>query len=69
MDTPDLQLPMPFLVGDTVHDMLTQSQAKVVGLSYEEGKTPKGTSIGCWAIWLENDYLGGGRHPWEIEKV
>lgn len=45
--------------GDVVWDDLTHSLAKIV--RYD----PPVTSL-CGGYWLDNDYLGGGRHPWEI---
>lgn len=44
-------------VGDTVYDDLTGFNVKVLKLTNTDG------IIG---IWLESDWLGGGRHPWEI---
>lgn len=46
-------------VGDTIFDDLTGKNAKVIKLTQEDHL------IG---IWLENDWLGGGRHPWEVSR-
>ena len=61
----------PFRVGQEVWDTLTRSKATVIGISYEEGKRA-GSNINCvgaWGIWLDNDYAGGGRHPWEVDEL
>jgi hypothetical protein len=46
--------------GDIVWDDLTASKAKIIKVSVDRG---------CVGYWLDNDYLGGGRHPWEISKT
>ena len=57
-------------VGDTVYDCLTKKEAKVIGIKYEEGSFGDNeTSVGCWGIWVDNDWCGGARHPWEITKI
>lgn len=56
-------------VGSKVFDDLTRTEATVIGVNYSEGKTPSGLSIGCVGYWLDNDYLGGGRHPWEVTEL
>lgn len=45
-------------VGDTVWDSLTMTEARVIGIEVHDGQTP--------GIWLNNEHVGGGRHPWEI---
>ncbi len=47
-------------IGDEVHDDLTSKRSKIINITED----PKGN----FGIWLDNDYLGGGRHPWEISK-
>jgi len=59
----------PCRVGEVVWDDLMRSEATVVGMDYSKGKTPQGNHIGSWGIWLDNDWLGGGRHPWEITRL
>jgi len=46
--------------GDIVWDDLTASKAKIIKVSVDRG---------CVGYWLDNDYLGGGRYPWEISKT
>jgi len=46
--------------GDLVLDTLTKTNCKVVSLSHDE--------YGNRAIWVESDYLDGGRFPWEIDQ-
>lgn len=58
-------------VGDTVQDDLTMTLAKVVGIEWADGtvrdsRNKKVRYAGCVAVWLDNEYLDGGRHPWEI---
>lgn len=58
-------------VGDTVHDDLTGKEAVVVGIEYRNGVKDGDNQnhFHCWAIWLGNDYVGGGRHPWEVTAI
>jgi hypothetical protein len=60
-----------FKVGDVVHDDLTGHEAIVIGVSYENGTVNHrlAEAIHTVGYWLNNDYLGGGRHPWEISKI
>ncbi|HEY2525794.1 MAG TPA: hypothetical protein VGI29_12095 [Candidatus Binataceae bacterium] len=44
--------------GETVWDNLTGRNAKILRVDMDE--------FGNVAVWLEGDYLGGGRFPWEI---
>lgn len=44
--------------GETVWDDLTGTNARVLRVEADE--------FGNIGVWLENDYLGGGRFPWEI---
>jgi hypothetical protein len=62
---------IPWKVGDKVKDDLTMTVATVVGVEWANGnvrdsKGKRHKYAGCVAIWLDNDYLDGGRHPWEI---
>jgi len=47
--------------GDEVHDDLTRTVCKIVIITVDE--------FGNKGIWLDNGYLDGGRHPWEISPV
>lgn len=47
-------------LGDVILDDLTGKKCKIVKLT----KSVSG-SVG---VWLDNEYLKGGRHPWEISK-
>lgn len=46
--------------GETVRDDLTGRNARILRVDFDE--------FGNAAIWLESDYLGGGRFPWEISR-
>lgn len=50
-------------VGDTVWDDLTGTKAKVTRISVS---TSEPQTVG---IWLDSEYLDGGRHPWEISLI
>jgi len=63
---PDLK--QPFRIGEKIYDVLTEKTANVIGIQYSDGKTPSGNSVKTWSIYVDNDYLDGRRHPWEIEK-
>lgn len=45
-------------VGDRVMDDLTNEIKTVISISKDRH--------GNVGIWLDSDYLGGGRHPWEV---
>jgi len=66
-------LVQPFEVDEEVYDDLTGKVCKVVGLSYEVGRNdpeqPNVSSVGCWGVWIDSEYLSGGRHPWELSKL
>ena len=63
----------PFNIDQEVYDDLTQRVCRVVGLSYEIGRTdpehPNVSSVGCWGVWIDSEYLSGGRHPWELSEL
>ena len=61
----------PFKVGERVIDDLTKEEAIVIGIEYKEGKRRGDveSSMGCWAVWIDNPYVGGGRHPWEVSSL
>lgn len=48
--------------GDIVWDTLTGQNVKLLRIEHDG----KSVSPGCW---VESDYLGGGRHPWEISPA
>jgi hypothetical protein len=52
-----------FQAGDLVFDDLTGKDAIITTITL--GDAP-GKPIGYW---VDNDYLEGGRHPWEITKI
>ena len=62
-----------FAIGEEVYDDLTREICKVVGLSFEIGRcdpyNPNVSSVGCWGIWIDSEWLKGARHPWEITKL
>lgn len=49
-----------FELNETVFDDLTRKLGKILKI------TGKDSILGYW---LDNDYLGGGRHPWELTKI
>ena len=49
-----------FEVGDMVLDDLTGKIVKIVKITKNRGV------IGYW---VDDEYLSGGRHPWEITKL
>lgn len=57
------ELNIEFQAGDLVHDDLTGKDAIITTISIGDGP---GKSIGYW---VNNDYLEGGRHPWELTKI
>ncbi len=71
--------PARFDIGQEVWDDLTQQKAKVIGMSVDDGVTYHYDAKGKykkvingarnWAIYLDNDYLDGGRHPWEVTDL
>jgi hypothetical protein len=50
-----------FFIGQTIFDDLTETKAKIINITTDKN--------GRTGIWLNNDYLKGGRHPWEITKL
>lgn len=52
---------MNFKVGDLVKDDLTRTVATIVKIDISPD--------GIVGIWLDNDYLEGGRHPWEVTEL
>ena len=72
MFLPNLQ----FSIGETVYDDLTKKPARIIGITCSVGK--QGTHKGAgtypdefWVIgyWVDNTWVDGGRHPWEISKL
>jgi hypothetical protein len=45
-------------VGEVVWDDLTRTNATIVSKKFDE--------YGNLGYWLDNDYVGGGRFPWEV---
>lgn len=61
-----------FEVGEKVFDDLTAKEATVIGISWARGFTENNrlrNQLDTLGYWLDNDYLGGGRHPWELTKL
>ena len=60
---------MEFGLGEKVNDDLTGETATIIGIETKMGRCNgidyHGQVVGYW---LDNDWLGGGRHPWEITK-
>lgn len=67
----DVKMTPPFIVGERVRDTLTRKFHTVIGISYKNGHCDdKLTNCHhCWGIWIDSDYFGGGRHPWELTKT
>lgn len=67
-----MKIETEFSVGDKVWDDLTGKEAEIIGISFSNGYT-EGNKYRCAmetvGYWLDNDYLSGGRHPWEISKL
>ena len=65
-----METPLGLSVGNKVYDLLTESEATIVGIKYAEGNFGGlETSMGCWGYWLDNDWCSGARHGWEISKL
>jgi hypothetical protein len=61
-----------FSIGDLVWDDLTRAVVKILGVEYKNGKRnrqAKRTACHTIAYWVDNRYLGGGRHPWELSSL
>jgi hypothetical protein len=62
---------LPFIVGEKVRDDLTCKEATVIGIEYFDGRKYGSniTQLGSIGVWLDNEYLNGARHPWEVSKL
>jgi ribose 5-phosphate isomerase RpiB len=60
-----------FEVGEKVHDDLTHKEATIICIEFKDGckQGEFAHALKTIGYWLDNDYLGGGRHPWEISKI
>jgi len=60
-----------FDVNEKVFDDLTGEEATVIGIEFKNGKRFGEYATACNTVgyWVNNDYLGGGRHPWELSKL
>jgi len=60
-----------FIVGEKVKDDLTRKEHTIIGISYMNGYCGDKTTshYHCWGIWIDSDYAGGARHPWELTKI
>lgn len=63
-------------VGTKVIDDLTGEETTIVGVSITFGKVGGKIKISIYpsetptiGYWVDNDYMGGGRHPWEISEL
>lgn len=66
------QINFEFRVTEEVFDDLTRTVATVVGVRYDNGKfdvNDKDTSMHCIGYRVDNDWLGGLRHPWELTTL
>lgn len=57
-----------------VIDDLTHTICEVKGIEFANGKCPQPdgrviNSYGCVGVWIDNEWLDGGRHPWEISDA
>lgn len=62
----------PFRLGESVRDDLTTHMSTVIGLMYEDGKrafSANTVSAGTWGVVINDEYLDGLRHPWEVERA
>ncbi len=59
-----------FELGAVIWDDLTESSATIVGIEIKHGKCQNvqyhGVIVGYW---VDNAWLGGGRHPSEISSM
>lgn len=58
--------------GTRVRDDLTGKIHVIVGVRTGlgwNGKTRHPDDFAVTGYWIDSEYLGGGRHPWEIEEV
>jgi hypothetical protein len=68
---PSKTINLPFFVGEKVHDNLTGKETVVIGVEYFDGRKYKSDieQISSVEIWIDDDFLNGIRHPWEINKL
>lgn len=66
-----MEIVTEFNVGEQIWDDLTHQYATIIGIEFKHGKRhgEYATAHSTVGYWVDNDYLGGGRHPWEISKV
>jgi hypothetical protein len=61
-----------FEVGEKVYDGLTAKEAIIIGICWARGCTNGDKychQLDTIGYWVDNDYLEGGRHPWEVTKL
>ena len=66
-----MKIETEFNIDEIVWDDLTHKTAKIIGITFSSGYTEGNifrNSYNTVGYWLDNDYLSGGRHPWEITK-
>lgn len=57
--------------GTKVIDGLTGKDAVIVGVTFQDGTHPDRPNVSAAqtvGYWLDNEYLSGGRHPWEVTE-
>lgn len=67
-----LTIQLDFYCGEKVWDSLTDKEVIIIGITWETGKKNKNdprTACDCCGYWVDDPYLGGGRHPWELSKI
>lgn len=65
-----MKIQTEFNVGDEVWDTLTEKKVKIIGLSFATGKQGINSKVKLLDVvdyWVDDKYLEGGRHLWEIE--
>lgn len=61
-----------FNIGERVFDDLTSKAVTIIGITYSEGYingnlfSYQAKNVGYW---VNDNYLGNGRHPWELSKL
>lgn len=66
-----MKIETEFNVGDIVWDDLTGTTTEIIGISFSHGYTEGNLtrySLFTIGYWVKNDYLDGGRYPWEISR-
>jgi len=67
-----MKIETEFNIDEKVFDDLTGTEAIIIGITFSAGYTEGNllrNSCNCIGYWLNNQYLEGSRHPWEITKL